>query len=263
MANELELKSEGSLAPVPLNLDDVAGDAALGGKIGLGDISIPFVSIIQSNSPQCNIDSPAYVPGATSGGIFVSVINKLYDGRGAGANIILCYYERSLIQWGDREKGQGGFFGSYDIDDPIKNTAIQDEKGRFVLPNGNYLQDTSYNYVLIESDGTWHQAVYPMKSTAMKVSRKLNSILATTYIPGTKQLAPRFLYKWNMKTIKEAKAQNVWSSPMFTMGEMCTLEQYNAAKNYAKIAATQVLRKAIVRGETTGGNTPIDDNVPF
>lgn len=242
---QLALKSEYALADIPMSLEELANDAQLGGNLGMADIAIPYLYVLQTNSPQCNSDHEKYIDGAKAGMLLLTVRDMLFEGRVQGITVVPCYYERKIMEWIDRDKG-GGLVGSYPAEDPIMKQAKPDEKGRMMLSNGHQLIDTAYHYVLVEDPETrtWTQAIMPLKSTALKVSRKLNSVVTTTMIPGSNKVAPRFLFKYNMSTVKETKDTNVWSSPKFLQEGMVTKEVYDKAKAYAQIASQNLLQRS-------------------
>lgn len=261
---EIALASSGALAEVPISIAEMEADVSLGGKIGMKDISIPYVYILQTNSPQVNPDNDKYIQGATAGMLLMTNLDLIFEGRSQGIKFVPCYYERKINEWIDRDKG-GGLVNSYAGDDPITSKAMMNDRGQMILPNGHMLMDTAYHYVLVydESNNIWHQAVMPLKSTALKHSRKMNSTIATTRIPGTDKQAPRFLYVWTMKTTKEQKDTNVWSAPIFeNSDQMVSADVYNKAKIYAKIAGAGILRKSIEETEVKNSKL-IDDEVPF
>jgi len=112
----------------------------------------------------------------------------------------------------------------------------------------------------------------PMKSTALKVSRKMNSALSVLKVPGADAKAPRFLYTWRMTTVKEQKDDMIWSSPKIEIADMVTREIYKSAKDYAVIASQGMLRRdAIEAGmeedvgpsKASGGNALGADGLPF
>jgi hypothetical protein len=255
---KVALASSNALASIPMSVEEMAADANLGGKMGMADISIPYVYLLQSNSPQCNADHEKYIKGAAASMVLLTVSDKIFEGRTTGVTIVPCYYERKIMEWIDRDAG-GGLIGSYPADDPIMKKATPNAKGQMVLPNGHMLMDTAYHYILIKDGNSWVQAIMPLKSTALKASRKWNSALQTTTIPGSAGVrAPRFLYQYQLTTMKEQKDQNIWNSPVFTQGEMVTKEVYDAAKTYAKIASQNLLQRA---PDTSGKG--LDDELPF
>ncbi len=253
MAKELMMEQPGALAEIPFNVEEMAKDAELGGKMALQDIAVPYLYVLQTNSPQVNPDHAKYIKGATAGMLYLTNLEKVYDGRDVGLTIVPCYYERLVTEWTPRSAG-GGLVASHDPDAEIIKFAKPKEvdgKEMLVLPNGHQLVETAYHYFLAKLPdlGSWVQCIAPFKSTALKISRRMNSNISTTMIPNTDIKAPRFLFQWQMTTIKEQKDQYVWSSPKLEKGKMVTADVYAAAKAYAIIAAKGVLRRSLVESE--------------
>lgn len=249
----------GSLASIGVSLEEMKKDAALGGQVGMQDIAIPYVYLLQSNSPQVNPDHAKYIQGAISSMIYLTVLEKVFEGRKDGVIIVPCHYERLITEWVDRDEG-GGLVRSYPHGDPIMDRARPDEKNRMKLPNGHLLIDTAYHYVLVNDpvEKIWHQAIAPMKSTHLKRSRKWNSEINTTKIPETDIKAPRFLYMYRLRTEKEQKGDNVYNVPLITKEGMCPADIYQMAKMLSKIAAESTLRRPAAEAADATA-----DEVPF
>lgn len=266
MSNEITLKSENALAEVPFNIEEMAADVDLGGKVSLKDIAIPYLYVLQSNSPQTNADHSKYIKGAASGMWYLTNLELVFDGREEGLEFIPCFFESLVTEWTPREQG-GGLIASHDPSAEILTKAKPNERGQLFLPNGHQLIDTAYHYILVKrpDNGSWTQAIMPMKSTALKVSRRMNSTIATTMIPGTSKQAPRWLYKWHALTTRETKDQYVFSAPKFTQSGMVTANEYNAAKQYAMISSKGLLRRVAMESaaEETVDNKQLGDEVPF
>jgi len=275
MNKEVALEQPGALAPMPFSVEDMAADASLGGKIGLTDIAVPYLYILQTNSPQCNPDHAKYVNDAKSGMLYLSNLEKIFEGRSAGLVIVPCYYERLVTEWLPRSSG-GGLVASHDPEsDILKSVKSVESEGKTiqVLPDGHQVIDTAYHYVLAQDPESkvWYQAIMPLKSTALKASRRMNSTISTTNIPGTDKRAPRFLFKWKMLSVKEQKDDYVWSSPKLEQLDMVTADVYRAAKDYALVAAKGLLRRVAAEAEMEEGAGPVkqsrtinpDDEVPF
>lgn len=230
---------------LPVALADMAQDAKLGGEIGMKDIAVPFLYVLQTNSPQANGDHAKYVRGATAGMIYLSVIEKAFEGREKGILIVPCHYQRNLTEWKPRESG-GGIVKVHEADSAILKQATPNEKGIPALSNGNLLVETAVHYVLVSSgepDTPWYQAIMPLKSTALKVSRRLNSAISVLRVPNKPDLAaPRFLYQWNMKSVKEQKDDQVWSSPAFALAGVVDKATYQAARSYSMFVASGALQ---------------------
>lgn len=267
MTQDIATTKSQPIAELPISMEELEADSNLGGRLSIQDIGIPFLYILQTNSPQVNPDHPKYIKGAVAGMLYVTVLEKIYEGREGGIQAVPCYYERLNVEWVPREKG-GGFVNSYDPSDPIKDKAKivkVNDKDVLMLPNGNILQDTAYWYLMVKGGPAWQQLVMPFKSTMLKASRKWNADLSTIYLPNSERIAPRWLYTWQLKTQREQRDQYVWSSPLLSQGPMVNQAQYSAAKDFAKLAATGILRRKIAEGEQAHGETSrmADDEVPF
>lgn len=267
MPNEITLEQPGALAEIPMSVEDLVRDEMLGGKMGLQDIAVPYLYILQLMSPQVNPDHAKYINGTKPGQLYLTNLEKFYDGRDTGLSVVPCYYERLFTEWVPVSAG-GGLVASHDPDaDIVKQATWKDVEGKntLCLPNGHQLVETGYHYMLayLPDSKTWVQCIAPFKSTALKVSRKMNSLISTTMIPGTDKKAPRFLYRWKMTTIKEQKDQYVWSSPKLELEKMVSADVYAAAKAYAVIAAKGVLRRAIVEAEQESSSTVDHNEAPF
>lgn len=261
MTKEIALEQPGALAPMPFSVDEMSADVGLGGNVGLADISVPYMYILQTNSPQVNPDHAKYVHDAKAGMIYLSNIEKVFDGRTVGVTIVPCYYERLVTEWLPRSSG-GGLVASHDPEAEILKTTktIQSEgKTISVLPNGHQVIETAYHYMLVQDPVSkiWYQTIAPFKSTALKASRRMNSTINTTMIPDTDKRAPRFLFKWQLTSIKEQKDDYVWSSPRLEQLGMVTADVYNSAKAYALIAAKGILRRVAAESEQEDGEANI------
>ena len=67
-------------------------------SIGKGDLAIPFLTILQSNSPQL-MEDKSLRPGM----IYDTVLKKGYE----EILVTPCNYEKQYIEWTPREQGGG------------------------------------------------------------------------------------------------------------------------------------------------------------
>ena len=230
---------------LPANLDDILADVGLGGKVTAADIAIPYLEILQGLSPQVQPASPKYLKGAIVSNLFLTVMDEFYPGD-IGLDIVPCFYERVHNEWTPRSKG-GGLVKTYDPEAGMvaKGKATDPNKpAELYLPNGNLIIDTMYHYILTgRPEKGWTQTIFPLKSTMLKHSRKWTSNLETMLIPGTAHKAPRWMYKWRLTTMPEDKKGNIWYVPAWKQGDRVDMDTYKMAKDYAKIAATGMLRR--------------------
>jgi hypothetical protein len=208
-------------AKLPAAITDDAFDLLFGAS-GIGmqhvraeDLAIPFMAVIQSNSPQRKKQDGAYIQGADEGMVFNTVTGELFDvtpGNGL-LYVLLCGFKKKLLHWRDREQG-GGMLGQYDIDDPITQDAER-KGGRMVLPDGTYLVETAEHYcLLVYADGTVKRVVVAMSSTQLKKSRRWMTMVSEKQLrhPGTGRYftPPPFAYKYALSTQAESNDQGDW-----------------------------------------------------
>lgn len=175
------------------------------------DMAIPFLRILAQLSPQVNKRDGAYVEGAEAGMLFNTVANKAYDGE-KGVQVIPCYYNRRYVEWAPREKG-GGYYGSYSPDDAIVNTTTQNERGEYLLPNGNILTNTAQFFVILLDEDGPQRCLITMSSTQLKKARKwvtqMQSLMAQGK-NGNSYTLPMMSHKYQLGTVAESNDKGNW-----------------------------------------------------
>jgi len=259
-----------SANPLAAFMDD--DDTRHGGKINAADLSLPFLRVLQGLSPQLNRDSPSYLKGASAGDICLTVLDRFWD-REDGVSVIFCHYSRVFVEWRPTDVG-GGIVNTYPPEHQIVGSATRGDKGALILPNGNVLVETAYHAVLVDVDGKWVRAVLPMKSTMLKISRKLNNVLTSFELPNSKGImkeAPRWVRGFLMTSVNESKMGNTWAVPVFEVMEnadgspwLVSTELYGVAKQWAIAADKSTNFAASEAAQTPKGNKPdIEDEAPF
>lgn len=274
-------ENEQAVAPVEANgqlpqgydLQDIIGDAGAGtSDMGAGDLGIPYLAILQTNSPQVNPAHSKYIEGARAGWFMNTATNKAFPGP---IEVIPCAYERKYVEWKDRDAGEGGYVQDHALDSGILAKCSPNSKGKPALPNGNVIWETAYQYVLVKNpeSGRWDQMVMPLKSTALKQNRLWNNLIADATIPGTTMQAPRWMFPYTMKTTLESKNNNSWFGPVIEReGAPVTAEAYAAGKKFhQQFASGQVQRAAEGEFDDDGAPAqgvgqrakPGDDEIPY
>lgn len=276
---EVATAKESAQLPAGMSdMEELLRDSGAGvDDMGMDDVAVPYLYVLQSNSPQVNPDADAYIEGAKAGMFYNNVSNEVYDGRNEGLVVIPCAYERKYVEWVPRDSG-GGYVADHDIESNILSETTPNEKGIPCLRNGNLIIETAYHYVYFKNpkDGQWDQIIIPMKSTFLKKSRRWNKTLMATLIPGTSNRAPRWLYPYSLKTVKESKGDQTWSNIDLTrLDEMVTADQYRAAKAFAELFSSGAIVKAKETeagtvsadnssgGDKSGFGKDLDDEMPF
>lgn len=210
MANTA-VRKKGKEEQLPSTLFDPSDISAGFEGADVDSFAIPFLSILQSGSPQCKRSEGAYIKGAEEGMIINSVTQELYDGD-EGVVVVPCSYKRSFIEWMPREAG-GGFVAEHAPDSEVVSSAVQGESGRLMLENGNYLADTRQHYVLLlHEDGAPEPVVLSMTSTQLKKSRQWMTMMQqkTVVLNGKPVRAPMFAYMYRLTTVPESNDKGSW-----------------------------------------------------
>jgi len=154
---------------LPDFLREKQGSARGRENVGVEDLVIPRLELIQDLSPARKRNDPAYIEGAQEGMLFNNVTRELY---GESVLVIPVGYVKEWLLWKDRKAG-GGFGGAF----PSERAAID---ARDLLEDGDSYEvvDTGQQFcLLIKPDGTLEEIVVSMAKSKAKVSRKWNSLI--------------------------------------------------------------------------------------
>ena len=229
------------------------------------DFAIPFLQLLQALSPQLNKNDGKYVKGAEQGNIFNTVTGEATDGD-EGLIVVPCYYNKKYLEWAPRETG-GGLINTHDSRDILTQTT-KNERGQFVLDNGNYIAETAQFYVMVcnEDETEWTQAVIAMTSTQLSKARKWVSQMKQRRVKnsaGAMVEAPMFLFKYRLKTVAEQNDRGSWYGWSIGLeGQASNRDMILEGANFLKmIKSGEVQAK-----DPEAAGTPSDktnDEVPF
>jgi hypothetical protein len=200
--------------------------------------SIPFLTVLQSGSPQCNkADTGAYIKGAEAGMLYNTVTAELIDGD-KGVIIIPAAFERAFINWTDRsEGGGGGMLGKYKVGDQILDTMERDDKGRNKLPDGTIMEDTREHGVIIcHADERLEPAVLALKSTQIRKSRNLLTQMQNIKFQGKSGpfTPPTFGLQFKLTTVAEQNDKGNWFGVKIEYAGPADAKQYKAGRELHK-----------------------------
>lgn len=180
-------------------LDDMLASEGQGlENASVEDFALPLIQLLQKLSPQVDDTDSRYIEGARAGDFLHSVSREVIPGE-EGFLVIPVLYKKVYVEWIPRERG-GGFVNVYDT---------KQEADQYSEPE-NDVVDTAQWYVLLEMpDGSWTQAVIPMTSTKMKVSRNwaTQARMKKIEVNGEQRTPPLFsqLYRISSKGMKNDK----------------------------------------------------------
>lgn len=170
------------------------------------DSAIPFIRILQSNSPQVK-KGEARIPGAEEGMFLNTVSNEVFD----KFYFIPCATDHLYVEWKPRSQG-GGFAGRHPLHSGIMSkTKKGGENGRKdVLPNGHEIVETFYvvGMILDTPDATMPSGFAMLAFTSSGITRYKKSIGELRKVPN----APLYGFKLEITTDQQSNSDGSWSN---------------------------------------------------
>lgn len=247
MAQTTEVVTKES-AQLPATMDFLDGlvENEEGEQLSRDDVSIPFLRILQSLSPQVDADDGAYIEGAKPGMILNTVTGELFD-KDTLIEFIPVTYKASYIEWVPRKLG-GGMVAEYSLAEAkaVADACVRDDNNNDVIQKGAPEPFTEGNHLLFThthvvrykgKDGNWRPAVISMTKTQLKPSRQLNAILQENPVRGK---VVRYLHLMTAKTQLVSKGDDKWYIWHFDR---------KGWADEASILAARDFQKAVMGGE--------------
>lgn len=223
------------------------------------DMALPFLKILSGLDPLLD-----ELEEARRGDLYNTVSGQVYKGKD-GVRVIPCAYQRRFIQWAPRGSGSGAPVAIFNSDQecPPTKRSSEDNKEYVVNGDGSYIEETHQHFVIIlNSDGSAEPALIAMKSTALKKSRKWNSMMASLQMQGKNGpfTPPRFSQVYLLKTVQEENSKGSWHNwEMTREGPVTDAALYARGKSFFEsITAGDV----VVKHQDDSASSKGDD-IPF
>lgn len=191
-------------------------------SLGKDDMSIPFLQILQSLSPQCTRGEAEYIKGAEASDLLDTVTGEIFKTRDVndesvdGVRILPVHYRRSFVEWVPRHKG-GGFVKEWPVEEGLSISTARNESNADIILDGsllgtpgNQLADTHTHFVFrLKDDGGYDPMLMTMSSTQIKPSKDLNNLVSKLRLPDGRR-APRFFGIFGVSTRRRSNDQGSW-----------------------------------------------------
>ena len=227
------------------------------------DTAIPYISILQTSSPQVNPSKAEHLESAKAGQLFNTVTQETFD----TLKVIPVFYHLKYVEWKPREQG-GGFINSHDADSGIIGQTKRDPmNGKMTLPNGNHIVQTAYHYVLmLDANGGYQNAVISMSSSQLKKSRRWNSLMLSQKIKGPSGMftPPTYAMTYTLSSVSESNDRGSWFGFSIEKGEQVTdASIYGESKAFAQSASSGAVDAKPAAPKQIETKTTPDDSIPF
>lgn len=222
--------------------------AGAGTSQAVDDVLMPFIAVLQTNSPEVDENDESHVDGAKPG-MFIRT-----DTREVFEEMILqpCAFYKKVNEWVPRDEG-GGFVASHDtMPDDAKDHPTKARWMQRTNADGDVhdLIDTRYHIVNILGlpDGRVDQGVFGMKGTMHSVSRAWMVLQNKRQQNGA--ITPAWWSAYRFTTVRRENDQGKWYVPEITV--LGWLDARHRDMGEATFRAAETGAKKInVAGETT------------
>ena len=239
--------------------------------------AIPFLTILQSNSPQLDT-----IEGAKSGMFFESVNERVIPGT-PGLQIILCAYSRRFVRWAPRTQG-GGYRGEMypeEVKQLIDKKLAVEGKGMRLYSVGadstpdpdkhDMLRDTRNHYILMlnPDTGSCMRAMLSLSSTQIKKSGRIMTALEGIRMPDGKGgmfKPPTFSQIVRLTTVPEANEYGKWFGARMTVeGPLEDEALFDEAKDFRDTVAAGLVTSTYdeAHAPVVEGSGVKGDDIPF
>lgn len=174
------------------------------------DYALPFINILQSNSPQVEEDETL-----RAGMIFNTVTGEVWSGKD-GVAFIPCITDHNYVEFKPRDAG-GGYVGVHAVDSDLVADCVANQPfGEYRTPAGNELVETFYVYgILVDSEGNGQECVIPFTSSKIKKYKKWQTKAKTIQmktVDGRRFPAPLFAHRYRLTTVTEKNIHGTYAN---------------------------------------------------
>lgn len=174
--------------------------------VGVEDIAIPRIKILQSNSPAVQEGT---VEGAKAG----KFINTATLEVSEALAIIPCAFQKVWLEWAPKPSNKLVKTHDEQSANALLQKCHKNDKNKDITPDGNTLAMSCTHYgVVVKADGSLERVVIDFASTQIKKSKKwLATMMSLQVTIGDKRFtAPMFSHAYDVRTVLEKNAEGSW-----------------------------------------------------
>lgn len=179
------------------------------------DFQVPFIVILQKNSPQVEEENPKYIKGAKAGTLMNTVSQELYDGK-EGVAVIPVHRVRSYIEWIPKDEG-GGLVNVFSPEAPEVREVLAKagrKFGKLKIGDNNDLAETFNVFcLLVLPGGRVQRVVLGFASSQIGAYKRWMTTAQSIQRPGADGVLstpPLFSHRYRLRTQFFQKKEYTW-----------------------------------------------------
>lgn len=219
------------------------------------DFAIPFIALLQKNSPQVDESDGAYIEGAKPGMFLDTATGEVMP----YVDFIPVYHRRAMVEWKDRKKGEKGFVATHEVG--YEAGLPRDEHGRFVTAAGTVVMDTRYVFGHRVVGTSLFPGVISFQSTQIKKGRSWMEQARRLRAPNGRQI-PMMACVYRITSVDEERNGNRFKGYKIDRIEVMAPSDprfIQAQRDYDMFRGANVAPPA----ETDGADKDVDSDIPF
>lgn len=228
---------------------------------GSEDVALPFLTILQSLSPQLKKSKPEYIQGAEEGDIVNTVTGELFK----NLDVVVARYQRRYVEWKPRDQG-GGLVRDYGSDPTRFEASPEGDTGVRITSDGNEIAANATYFLIHRTDTGWTPAILSMASTQWRKARRWNALITGFQVHGT--VVPCYRRIYTLSTAEESNASGTWYGWQVSPGRLLvggSDEKIVEQALQLREMAMSVKQAVHTPGGTSAaaGGKAVDDDIPF
>jgi hypothetical protein len=222
--------------------------------MNMGTMAIPFISVIQSLSPQINKKKPEYIAGAEVGMFANSVTKELY---GNTLRVIVLSFQHIYTEW---KPNRGGFVGRHTVEEADRLAFDKSVFGKWKTAEGNTLSEDYVYFVLVAGKESEGPCVMSFSSTNIGECKKWNRMMTSTMTPDGRKALPHWSI-WEVSTVERSNDKGSWYTIQSKHADWITAEQYQVTNAERVALPGKEVNYAQISGPEAAG--PAKSDIPF
>lgn len=173
-------------------------------------LSIPFLKIAQSTSPQVNEDDPGHIKGLKPGYFYNNISCRNLE---KVVKVVALGYYRLFVEWAEGSNAPETTYTKFELEKAVNAGEVEKNGVFYKSSAGNPIKDTRYFFVSLPDFPEDGILLFPLASTSITHAKKWLTKASMLMMPNGKPY-PLFAHIWEMSTALNENDFGKW----YTLG---------------------------------------------